>query len=66
MAPDGHGRGSRDGTLALDGGPATLDVREARLLLTKHTIVGASTILGSPGLFTFVKPRGGPAVHAIG
>jgi hypothetical protein len=48
-----------DGTLALDGGPATLDVREARLLLTKHTIVGASTILGSPGLFTFVKLEAG-------
>ena len=48
-----------DGTLTLDGGPATLDVREARLLLTKHTIVGASTILGSPGLFTFVKLEAG-------
>ena len=48
-----------DGTLPLDDGAATpdlmLDVREARLLLNKHTIVGASTILGAPGLFTLVK-----------
>jgi hypothetical protein len=53
-----------DGTLPLDDGLATpdlvLDVREARLLLNKHTIVGASTILGSPGLFTLVKLEAAP------
>jgi hypothetical protein len=53
-----------DGTLTLDDGLATpdlmLDVREARLLLSKHTIVGASTILGSPGLFTLVKLEAAP------
>ena len=52
-----------DGTLALDDGLATptsrWTSREARLLLTKHTIVGASTILSSPGLFTFVKREPG-------
>jgi hypothetical protein len=53
-----------DGTLPLDDGAATpdlvLDVREARLLLNKHTIVGASTILGAPGLFTLVKLEAAP------
>jgi hypothetical protein len=53
-----------DGTLTLDDGMATpgltLDIAEARLLLSKHTIVGASTILGHPGLFTLVKSAGPP------
>lgn len=47
-----------DGSLSLDGGPGgtgELDVREARMLLSRHTIVGASTVLGEPGLFTLVK-----------
>jgi hypothetical protein len=50
--------GLLDGTLVLDDGGGTtgeLDVREGRLLLDKHTIVGASTVLGDPGLFTLVK-----------
>jgi len=48
------------GTLTLNGGGGgPLVVREARLLLSKHTIVGASTILGDPGLFTLVKLEAG-------
>ena len=50
--------GILDGTLTLDDGAGNideLDVREARILLDKHTIVGASTVFGNPGLFTFVK-----------
>jgi hypothetical protein len=55
-------QGLVDGTLTLDDGVTTgpLDVREGRLLLTKHTIVGASTVLGHPGLFMLVK-QAGPA-----
>ena len=48
------------GTLTLGGGGGgSLVVREARLLLSKHTVVGASTVLGSPGLFTLVKLESG-------
>jgi len=50
-------------TLALDdhlGGGGDLDIREARLLVAKHTIVGAATILTSPGLFTFVRLEAAP------
>ena len=43
-----------DGALSL-GGVATFDVREARLLLTRHTIVGAASVGDQVGLFTFVK-----------
>jgi len=52
-----------DGTLALDdhlGDTGNLDVHEARLLFGKHTIVGVATILGDPGLFTFVKHQPAP------
>jgi hypothetical protein len=43
------------GSITLDGGPDTLEVREARALTTKFTIVGASTIRGQTGLFTLVR-----------
>ena len=46
------------GTLSLDDGVATsgsLEVAGARLLQNRNTIVGASTVLASPGLFTLVK-----------
>jgi hypothetical protein len=43
------------GSIELDGGPDTLDVREARALTTKFTIVGASAIRGQLGLFTLVR-----------
>ncbi len=54
--------GLLDGAVTLDDGvnaPGALDVREARILLNKHTIVGASTVFGNPGLFTFVKLAAG-------
>jgi hypothetical protein len=48
------------GTLTLGGGGGgPLVVREARMLFSKHTIVGASTILGNPGLFTLVRLESG-------
>jgi hypothetical protein len=41
---------------ALTGAAAgSFAVREARMLATKHTIVGAATVRGQVGLFTFVK-----------
>ena len=48
------------GTLLLTGvdpgtSSGTLVVREARLLTTRFTMVGAATVLGQVGLFTFVK-----------
>ena len=46
------------GTLDLNdglGGGGSLVVREARILVNKYTIVGAATVLGDVGLFTFVK-----------
>ena len=46
------------GTLMLDpgfGSTGTMVIREARILVNKHTIVGAATLLGQVGLFTFVK-----------
>ena len=46
------------GTLALDAGfgaTGTMVIREARIFVNKHTIVGAATLLGQVGLFTFVK-----------
>jgi hypothetical protein len=46
------------GTIVLDGGPDTLEVREARALATRFTIVGASTIRGQVGLFTLVRLDG--------
>jgi hypothetical protein len=55
------------GTLTLGGGGGgSLVVREARLLLSKHTIVGASTVLGSPGLFTLVKRESGQTFNLNG
>ena len=53
--------GLLQGTLALDGGlnpSGTLEVRGARALANKFTIVGAASILGQVGLFTFVKADG--------
>jgi hypothetical protein len=50
------------GQLTLDDGGGTtglLDVAEARLLVSKRTIVGASTILDNPGLVTLVKLEAG-------
>lgn len=50
--------GLLQGTLDLDGGPngsGTLEVRGARALRSKFTIVGAASVLGRVGLFTFVK-----------
>lgn len=50
--------GLLQGTLDLDGGvnpSGTLDVRGARALANKFTIVGAASVLGRVGLFTFVK-----------
>jgi hypothetical protein len=46
------------GSIELDGGPDTLDVREARALTTKFTIVGASAIRDQAGLFTLVRLDG--------
>jgi hypothetical protein len=43
------------GAITLDGGPDTLEVREARALTTRFTIVGASTVRGQAGLFTLVR-----------
>jgi hypothetical protein len=43
------------GSITLAGGPDTLEVREARSLATKFTIVGASSIRGQTGLFTLVR-----------
>jgi|SRR5688572_19877045 len=43
------------GSIELDGGPDTLDVREARALTTKFTIVGAAAIRDQLGLFTLVR-----------
>jgi hypothetical protein len=46
------------GTLTLNdglGGGGSLLVREARILVNKYTIVGAATVLGDVGLFTFVR-----------
>jgi hypothetical protein len=54
--------GLLQGTLALDGGlnpSGTLEVRGARALANKFTIVGAASILGQVGLFTFVKTDAG-------
>lgn len=45
------------GTLTLAGG--TLEVAEARLLLSRHAIVGVSTILANPGFFTMVRREPG-------
>ena len=45
------------GTLTLNGG--TLEVAEARLLLSRHAIVGVSTILANPGFFTMVRREPG-------
>lgn len=50
--------GLLQGTLTLDGGLGTIVVHEARALPSKFTIVGAATVLGQVGLFTFVKPGG--------
>lgn len=50
--------GLLQGTLGLDGGvnpSGTLEVRGARALASKFTIVGAASVLGRVGLFTFVK-----------
>jgi len=50
--------GLLQGTLDLDGGvnpSGTLEVRGARALASKFTIVGAASVLGRVGLFTFVK-----------
>jgi hypothetical protein len=47
-----------NGTLLLTGAgtpPEALVVREARLLASRFTLVGAATVLGQVGLFTFVK-----------
>lgn len=51
--------GVATGALTLDDGSGTglLEIPGARLLLSKHTIVGASTVLGNPGLFTLVRLR---------
>jgi hypothetical protein len=54
--------GLLQGTLALEDNPnppGELVVRGARALATKFTIVGAATVLGQAGLFTFVKLDGG-------
>jgi len=54
--------GLLQGTLDLDGGvnpSGTLDVRGARALATRFTIVGAASVLGQVGLFTFVKTDAG-------
>jgi hypothetical protein len=42
-------------TLSFSGPSTTLDVREARLLANRFTIVGASKLAGQVGLFTFAK-----------
>jgi hypothetical protein len=50
--------GLLQGTLNLDGGldgSGTLEVRGARILGSKFTIVGAASVLDQAGLFTFVK-----------
>jgi hypothetical protein len=46
------------GSITLAGGPDALEVREARALATKFTIVGASTIREQTGLFTLVRTDG--------
>jgi len=54
--------GLLQGTLDLDGGvnpSGTLEVRGARALASKFTIVGAASVLGRVGLFTFVKTDAG-------
>src|SRR5262245_58638244 len=51
------------GTVTLDDGLATpgltLEVAEARLLLSRHAILGVSTILDHPGFFTMVRREPG-------
>lgn len=51
------------GALTLDNGatPGQLTLREGRILLNRHTIVGVSSIFGDVGLFTLVKLETGAA-----
>jgi hypothetical protein len=56
--------GLLSGTLTLDdtvNAPGMLIVREGRILVNKHTIVGAAEVFGDVGLFTFVKLEAGAA-----